>query len=121
MESFEGLQDEPTRRELLMGALELQEYEDNDTIIEQGDVGDSMFFLESGRAEAEIEGVGVVKEYSRPGDFFGELALTTFSHHADSRDLPHRGATVSAVGPASCYVLRRDVAAAAKGAEHADH
>ena len=40
----------------------------------QGDPGDTMYFIEAGQATAEIDGKGVVKDYS-PGDYFGELAL----------------------------------------------
>jgi cAMP-dependent protein kinase regulator len=40
----------------------------------EGEVGDVMFFVEKGQANAIVEGE-IVKQYTR-GEFFGELALT---------------------------------------------
>ena len=72
-------------------------------VISQGDEGDTMFVVETGRLQAEVDIVrsvdnpeGVVKEYSE-GEFFGELALVT----SDSR-----GATVRCVD--NCVLLSLD-------------
>jgi len=54
-----------------------------DYIIKQGDFGDLFFCLESGKAAASVEGVGVVMEYE-PSGCFGELALIYNSPRAAS-------------------------------------
>ena len=58
------------------------------TVITQGDEGETMFVVESGRLQALVDVVksasnpdGVVKEYSE-GSYFGELALNTDDHRS---------------------------------------
>ena len=77
-------------------------------VIEQGDGGDEMFVVESGRLEASIitaEGkdIGVVKTYAG-GEYFGELALI---------DNTPRAATITAVDESVLFVLRRECVAEA--------
>ena len=62
----------------------------------QGDEGDAMYVLQEGKVAAEIEGVGVVKEYSST-DYFGEVALV--------RDGNKRAASVKSVGTSTCLRL----------------
>ena len=71
-------------------------FADGDVIMQQGDEGDSMYILQEGKVAAEIEGVGVVKEYSST-EYFGEVALV--------RDGNQRAATVKSVGASSCLRL----------------
>ena len=79
--------------------LEIERYEQDQTILSQGEAGHCMYFMADGDAKAEVEGVGVVKLYKR-GDFFGELALT---------DTGFRSATVTAGwGGARVFVLSRE-------------
>lgn len=74
-------------------------------VISQGDGGDTMYVVESGQLQAEVDVArtvenpeGVVKQYAN-GDFFGELALVT----SDAR-----GATVRCVD--DCVLLSLDKA-----------
>lgn len=67
----------PYERSKIADALETQKFPAGHTIIRQGDVGTSFFFLEDGKCEAYFEKDGqqqMVKSYGK-GDFFGELAL----------------------------------------------
>eukprot|EP00928_Gymnodinium_smaydae_P072925 TRINITY_DN56204_c0_g1_i1.p1 TRINITY_DN56204_c0_g1~~TRINITY_DN56204_c0_g1_i1.p1 ORF type:complete len:360 (+),score=98.72 TRINITY_DN56204_c0_g1_i1:87-1166(+) len=73
-------------------------FDDNEDIIKQGDPGDKFFILEDGECAAYIKGPDgekKVKDYTRQGDYFGEIALLT--------DEP-RKATVRA-GPNGASVL----------------
>lgn len=54
--------------------LLLKTFADKELVFKQGDTGDAFYFIEAGRATAEVDGVGVVCEYAR-GGYFGELAL----------------------------------------------
>ena len=74
--------------------LDSQTFAPGASIITQGEEGDSLFIVSSGDAEAEVRGVGVVRQYTT-GQWFGELALVT--------NQP-RKATVRAV--TSCTTLR---------------
>ena len=74
-------------------------------IIEQGDTGDEMYVVETGKLEASVitkdgKGLGVVKEYTS-GTFFGELALLS-----DAGTL--RSATVTAAVRSGLLILRRE-------------
>jgi CRP-like cAMP-binding protein len=75
-------------------------------VLYQGDPGDSMYVVESGKLQACVDVVrslsnpdGVVKEYSA-GDFFGELAIVT--------DQP-RGATIRCTETCVLLELNRAV------------
>jgi CRP-like cAMP-binding protein len=74
-------------------------------IIEQGDTGDEMYVVETGKLEASVitkdgKRLGVVKEYTS-GTFFGELALLS-----DAGTL--RSATVTAAVRSGLLILRRE-------------
>ncbi|KAH8697081.1 camp-dependent protein kinase regulatory subunit PkaR [Talaromyces proteolyticus] len=65
----------PYERSKIADALDTIKYPTGETIIREGDPGDSFYLLESGEAEAFKSGTDhAVKAYSR-GDYFGELAL----------------------------------------------
>jgi cAMP-dependent protein kinase regulator len=65
----------PYERSKIADALDTIKFPTGETIIREGDPGDSFYLLEIGEAEAFKSGVdGAVKAYSR-GDYFGELAL----------------------------------------------
>lgn len=71
-------------------------------IVTQGEGGEGFFVLVSGKAEAvrvRSDGERVVVNTFGPGGFFGEMALL---------DAGLRTATVTALEPTSCLVLRRE-------------
>ena len=49
--------------------------QDREVVINQGDVGDAMFFITSGKFNCIDENNGEVKAVLQAGDYFGELAL----------------------------------------------
>jgi len=67
--------------------LKVIEFEDGDEIVTEGEAGDAMYIVQSGEAQAFVQG-NVVMEYGS-GAFFGELAL---------RSNQPRAATVKASG-----------------------
>ena len=71
-----------------------QNFDDGALLMEQGETGDCMLVLHSGKARAEINGT-VVRSYAR-GDYFGELALL--------EEQP-RAASVRAIGAVCCCRL----------------
>jgi CRP-like cAMP-binding protein len=83
-----------------------RDYAAGDVVIKQGDSGDEMFVIESGRLEASVitkdgKDIGVVKTYAG-GEFFGELALM--------EDAP-RAATISAIDESTLFILREECVA----------
>lgn len=81
---------EPHERAKIADALESRTYEAGEAVVEQGEVGEEFFIIESGRAEitkqirgasGEIEDT-VVAEYGK-GDYFGGKFLSR-SPHAES-------------------------------------
>mmetsp|Transcript_45760 Transcript_45760/g.97742 ORF Transcript_45760/g.97742 Transcript_45760/m.97742 type:complete len:993 (-) Transcript_45760:66-3044(-) len=81
--------------------LDTEDYSEGEAIIEQGEIDDKMFIIESGEAYAAIsgaEGEVIVKEYTR-GDFFGEIALLLGTP---------RAATVYAKGDCTCLYIDRE-------------
>jgi cAMP-dependent protein kinase regulator len=74
----------PYERSKIADALETKKYPPGTTIIQEGDVGESFFLLESGEAQVFKRGVdNPVKQY-RKGDYFGELALLNDAPRAAS-------------------------------------
>ncbi|MDH5616395.1 MAG: cyclic nucleotide-binding domain-containing protein [Acidimicrobiia bacterium] len=84
----------PIRRKGELGKV----YEDGEVIIHEGDMGDSMFVVQSG--EVEVVRMGSSGELRigtlSGGDFFGEMALF---------DKTVRSATVRAVGEARVLTI----------------
>ena len=71
-------------RSKIADALETKKYPPGSTIIQEGDVGESFYLLESGEAQVFKRGTdSAVKEY-RKGDYFGELALLNDAPRAAS-------------------------------------
>ena len=92
----------------LCAALKRTPFPKGKDVMREGDAGDVMYVVESGRLQATTRLHGVVKEYSS-GEAFGELALM--------KDEP-RFATVTAIEACSLLALRRsDVASLLKGGE----
>ncbi|KAJ3113752.1 hypothetical protein HK100_001889 [Physocladia obscura] len=82
---------EPYERHKIADVLESQVYNDGETVIKQGDVGEQFYIIESGDASVSkvIDGVEHLYPGLKKGDYFGELALLT--------DQP-RQATIRAIG-----------------------
>lgn len=62
-------------RAKIADALDTLKYPAGSRIITEGDPGDAFYLLESGEADAFMEGVGEPTKSYRRGDYFGELAL----------------------------------------------
>mmetsp|Transcript_128326 Transcript_128326/g.411251 ORF Transcript_128326/g.411251 Transcript_128326/m.411251 type:complete len:783 (+) Transcript_128326:350-2698(+) len=78
-----------------------EDFDEDESILEQGDRDDNMYILIKGEAVACIKGGKgevEVKKYS-PGDYFGEIALLLGEP---------RKASVYAVGPAKCLCVSHD-------------
>ncbi|KAH7412001.1 cyclic nucleotide-binding-like protein [Phaeosphaeria sp. MPI-PUGE-AT-0046c] len=74
----------PYERSKIADALETKKYPPGTIIIQEGDVGESFYILESGEAEVFKRGVDQpVKRYNK-GDYFGELALLNDAPRAAS-------------------------------------
>ncbi|KAL5113287.1 hypothetical protein ACEQ8H_008848 [Pleosporales sp. CAS-2024a] len=74
----------PYERSKIADALETKKYPPGTTIIQEGDVGESFYILESGEAEVFKRGTPhPVKRYTK-GDYFGELALLNDAPRAAS-------------------------------------
>ncbi|KAF2848446.1 camp-dependent protein kinase-like protein regulatory subunit [Plenodomus tracheiphilus IPT5] len=74
----------PYERSKIADALETKKYPPGSTIIQEGDVGESFYLLESGDAQVFKRGVDTaVKDYTK-GDYFGELALLNDAPRAAS-------------------------------------
>lgn len=86
-------------RSTLSDLLESELYDSGEVIVQQGEPGDSFFFLYEGECKAYMGGLHgevEVKHYTWPGEYFGEVALLN--------DEPRR-ATVRASGD-GCVVLK---------------
>ena len=65
----------PYERSKIADALETSKYPAGSTIINEGDVGDKFYILESGEAQAVKRGSDKPLKQYKKGDYFGELAL----------------------------------------------
>jgi len=77
--------------------LESNLYEEGEDIIKQGEPGDKFYILEDGTCAAYIKGDAgerMVKEYSRQGDYFGEIALLNNEPRKATVRATGEGATV---------------------------
>lgn len=96
---------DPLVRDLARGG-QLRSLARNSVFIQEGEKGDSLFVILSGRAKvfvADAEGREMVLDIHGPGDYVGEMAL-------DGRP---RAASVMAMEPTVCSVLTRDALRAA--------
>ena len=61
---------EPHERAKIADALESRTYQNGENVVTEGEVGETFFLIESGTAEVEKAGAGVVGELGK-GDYFG--------------------------------------------------
>jgi len=76
LEFFKLLGDED--RHALSEVVDLVKLEDNQTLFRAGEPGESLFFVRTGEVELFIKdttGQKIILDITRPGDFFGEIAL----------------------------------------------
>lgn len=80
------------------GKMELRSFEPGERVVQQGDIGDSMYIILEGRCAVtwEAEALGSAPDL-RDGDMFGEIALLT--------EQP-RSASVTAKGDAPVHTMR---------------
>jgi cAMP-dependent protein kinase regulator len=74
----------PYERSKIADALETKKYPPGTTIIQEGDVGESFYILESGDAEVYKRGIDPPVKLYQKGDYFGELALLNDAPRAAS-------------------------------------
>jgi CRP-like cAMP-binding protein len=86
-----------SEREKISEALEEKNYNDQEVIMKQGELGDAFFIVTKG--EVVVSKDDKVVETCKRGDYFGERALL--------KNEP-RAATVTAKGPTSCVVIFRE-------------
>lgn len=94
---FEGL--EPADKDFVLGLFARREIGKGASIFEEGDEGDTLFLIESGRVEIVKHVAGETEKVLAvlgPGDFFGEMVLI---------EERVRSARASALGPAALRCL----------------
>ncbi|EOA87965.1 hypothetical protein ACJQWK_09074 [Exserohilum turcicum] len=74
----------PYERSKIADALETKKYPPGTVIIQEGDVGESFFLLESGEAHVFKRGIDAPVNQYQKGDYFGELALLNDAPRAAS-------------------------------------
>jgi len=100
---FDGL--DPDELVAVMRGLELVSFEAGDLIVVEGEVGDSMFILSSGRVKVYLRtpaGRSTKVDEFEEGDFFGEISVLTGKP---------RTATLTAAEECDCLVLNREALA----------
>ena len=88
-------------RQELLGSFNLKTFESGDVVISEGDEGDSLFIIKSGKVEVTTGGESggkVSLAQLKEGDFFGEVSLITGKK---------RTATISAVTPLELMELSK--------------
>jgi CRP-like cAMP-binding protein len=98
---FLRMLDTPGRRRLL-DAAEALKFQDGQVVVREGEPGDALYIIVSGRAAVSADDLGEEKALGELGDgqFFGEMAVIT--------NQP-RSATVTARGELSALRIPRDV------------
>jgi CRP/FNR family cyclic AMP-dependent transcriptional regulator len=100
IEFFKLLGDEDRRA--LAEVVDLIKLDDNQTLFQAGEPGESLFLVRSGEIELFIKdttGQKIILDITRPGDFFGEIALL---------DAGPRSATAMALTQTELIELDRD-------------
>jgi uncharacterized membrane protein len=98
---FFKLLDDADRR-ALAEVVDLVKLDDNQTLFQAGEPGESLFLVRGGEVELFIKdntGQKIILDITRPGDFFGEIALL---------DSGPRTATAVSLSPTELIALDRD-------------
>ena len=98
VEVFEALSEEETRA--LAPRVRVEPFFSGDTVMRQGEPGDSLYIIDQGRVEVVVSHDGRSERVAAlgPGAFLGEMALLTGEE---------RTATVVALEPTRCFVIDR--------------
>src|SRR5262249_21827232 len=99
VEIFSSLSDEEGLR--LAAGMKQESFAPGEVVLRQGDEGDSLYILKSGRVRVLLNGVDGLSEQVAclaPGDFFGAMPLLTGEM---------RSATVIAMDQADCYSISK--------------
>ena len=94
---------------VILGGAEVVEYSAGERIIAEGGQARWIFLLVSGMATAHMEMLpSYKKDYSSPGDFFGEQAIVKHHKFKDHAGVPVRRAATIVAGEhgAVCLVIR---------------
>jgi cAMP-dependent protein kinase regulator len=118
----------PYERSKIADALETKKYPPGTTIIQEGDVGESFFLLESGEAQVFKRGLDHAVNQYKKGDYFGELALLNDAPRAASviSKTEVKVATLGKngfqrlLGPVEGIMRRNDPSKAAFEGDHVD-
>ncbi len=91
----------PPESQLVLARLKSCDYESGDTIINEGDPGDSMYFIRSGKVRVSTMTPAGLMELGEllPGDYFGEVTLLK---------RVNRTATISAIAMTEVMELHRE-------------
>jgi small-conductance mechanosensitive channel/CRP-like cAMP-binding protein len=92
---------EEADRAMIAECLDEVTFAENESIVKQGDSGDSMYIIRNGEVKVILEKYGQVKEVAqiRQGDYFGEMALLTGEK---------RTATITAKTDTDVFILRKE-------------
>lgn len=92
---------EEVDRSMIAECLEEVTFAEGESIVTQGDSGDSMFLIRHGEVKVMLEKYGQVKEVAQisQGNYFGEMALLTGEN---------RTATVTAKTDTDVFILRKE-------------
>jgi CRP-like cAMP-binding protein len=97
---FDGLSSDQTA--LLSSLTQRQEYDNGEYVIQQGDRGEDLFIIESGKVTVQVKGPDgrpvMIRELG-PGEYFGEIGLLTGGQ---------RSADVIAICELSAIVLSKE-------------
>jgi CRP-like cAMP-binding protein len=85
---------------ILAQQLEVEHYPADTKIVSQGDVGDRLYIIKSGRVEVLVTDMGSVRRVNElsANDYFGEMALLTAEP---------RVATICSMEPTTLYSLKQ--------------
>ena len=70
---FKNLEDDDLK--LIAGKLDKESYAKGEFVFKEGDVGDTMYLVESGQVAVKHEDTNEAIAYLGPGSFFGEMSL----------------------------------------------
>ena len=98
---FFKLLDDADRR-ALAEVVDLVKLDDNQTLFQAGELGESLFLVRAGEVELFIKdntGQKIILDITRAGDFFGEIALLDAGPRTATAEAVRAPASRSAISP----------------------